>query len=159
MLMEIREDDLKGKAIADLLAAHLEEMRTLSPVDSVHTLDLAALREPDIAFWTVWEGEQLLGCGALKELDPHHGEIKSMHTLKRFRGKSVARLIVKHIVKTARDRRYQRLSLETGSMEPFEPAHNLYRSFGFVECKPFENYKEDPHSLFMTLKLVQIRNL
>lgn len=154
MPIDIRKDDLKGKPIADLLAAHLEEMRALSPLDSVHTLDLAALREPDITFWSVWEDENLMGCGALKELEPCHGEIKSMHTLERYRGKSVARLVVKHLVETARKRGYQRLSLETGSMEAFEPAHNLYRSFGFVDCEPFEGYEEDPHSLFMTLELV-----
>lgn len=95
----------------------------------------------------------LLGCGALKELDPYHGEIKSMRTAKEHLRKGVAKKLLQHIVEEAKKRGYQRLSLETGSMDAFEPARKLYASFGFEYCKPFSDYKEDPNSVFMTKEL------
>lgn len=151
--MIIREDDLTGPEIAALLQAHLDTMALHSPPESIHALDLDALRVPDVTFWTVWDGPDLLGCGALKELDAGHGEIKSMHTAEQHRGRGVARLLVKYILRTARDRGYARLSLETGSMEAFAPARALYARFGFVETGPFGDYAEDPFSVFMTLVL------
>jgi len=151
--MQIRVDDLSGPEIRTLLEEHLQNMVELSPPESVHALAIDELRQPDITFWTAWSGTELLGCGALKELDPHHGEIKSMRTASAFRRKGVGRTILAHIIEEARRRSYTRLSLETGSMEAFRPAQRLYESFGFAYCPPFADYREDPNSVFMTLLL------
>ncbi|MDJ0709457.1 MAG: GNAT family N-acetyltransferase [Woeseiaceae bacterium] len=148
--MNIRPDDLTGAAIQDLLAAHLRGMHDNSPPESVHALDLDGLRSADITFWSVWDDADLLGCGALKELDATHGEIKSMRTAERHIGKGVASLLVEHIFDVACERGYSRLSLETGSGPAFEPAHALYLKFGFEFCGPFGNYTDDPFSRFMT---------
>ena len=151
--MNLRIDDLRGPEIYGLLQEHLEHMRQLSPPESVHALDLDGLRKPEITFWTVWEDGELLGCGALKELDAQHGEIKSMRTASSHLRKGVAAYIVNHILETAKQRGYKRLSLETGSMEAFEPARRLYRNFGFTQCAPFADYFEDPYSVCMTRTL------
>lgn len=151
--MEIKVDDLRGVEIARLLEQHLQDMRATSPLESVHALDLEGLRIPEITFWTIWEVDALAGCGAIKELDPHHGEIKSMRTAPEFRHKGVASLMLIHIIEEARKRNYKRLSLETGSMIFFEPARRLYRKFGFEPCAPFSDYAEDPNSVFMTMRL------
>ena len=108
------------------------------------------LRRPDVTFWTLWDGDELAGCGALKELSPAHGEIKSMRTAQAHRNKGVARALLRHILEEARRRSYTRLSLETGSQPAFEPARRLYAGFGFVFCGPFADYVEDPNSVFMT---------
>lgn len=151
--MQIRIDDLTGQDVADLLQAHLEYCRTSSPPESVHALDLDALRAPGITFWTAWDAGNLLGCGALTELDSSHGEIKSMHVAAQHRGHGVAAALVKHIVAEARARSYRRLSLETGSMTAFAPARALYARFGFIGTGPFGDYVPDPNSVFMTLDL------
>jgi putative acetyltransferase len=151
--LHIRRDDLKGPEIAALLEEHLRDMHATSPRESVHALDLSGLRQPEISFWTAWQDGQLAGCGALKQLDPGHGEIKSMRTAKGFHRKGVATQMLQHILDEARRRRYQRVSLETGSMAYFAPARELYRKFGFTECAPFVGYKLDPNSTFMTLLL------
>ena len=151
--MQIRLDDLSGPEVHDLLEEHLRNMRQLSPPESVHALDLDALRRPGITFWTVWAGGELLGCGALKELDRGHGEVKSMRTASAHRRKGVARAMLDHIIAEARDRSYARLSLETGSISAFEPAQRLYEDFGFARCTPFADYRDDPNSVFMTLAL------
>ncbi|MBL8261110.1 MAG: GNAT family N-acetyltransferase [Xanthomonadaceae bacterium] len=151
--MDIRIDDLRGTAIAVFLQDHLDDMHRHSPPDSVHALDLETLRRPEITFWTAWDGEALLGCGALKALDGAHGEIKSMRTAPAHRNRGVAATVLRHIVATARERGYRRLSLETGSPEAFAPARALYARFGFVECGPFADYVDDPWSMYMTLEL------
>lgn len=151
--MEIRRDDLTDPRVHALLEEHLEDMHAWSPPGSVHALDLERLRGPEIAFWTVWEGETLLGCGALKALAPNHGEIKSMRTAHAHRGKGVARAMLEHILDVARHRGYARLSLETGAQRQFDPARRLYARYGFVECGPFEGYAPDHNSVFMTLAL------
>jgi putative acetyltransferase len=151
--MLIRLDDLAGPEIRSLLEEHLRSMHELSPPESVHALDLAALRKPEITFWTAWYEGELLGCGALKELDPTHGEVKSMRTASARRRAGVGRAMLKHIIVEARMRSYARLSLETGSMEAFAPARRLYESFGFTSCAPFADYTEDPNSVFMTRTL------
>lgn len=153
--MEIKIDDLQHPAIHDLLNEHLQNMYELSPPESVHALDLEKLRAPDITFWTAWENDFLLGCGAIKELDRMHGEIKSMRTPQAHRRKGAGRAILAHIIQVAKERSYERLSLETGSAEEFKPAQKLYESFGFTYCGPFGDYIEDPNSVFMTLRLVQ----
>lgn len=151
--MIIAEDDLRGGEIAALLSAHLELMRATSPPESVHALDLDALRAPEITFWTLRDDGQLLGCGALKEIDGSHGEVKSMHTAAAARGKGVGRLLLEHIIDEAQCREYKRLSLETGSPEAFAPARALYERFGFQPCGPFADYVYDPFSVYMTLAL------
>ena len=128
-------------------------MYALSPPESVHALDIERLRRPEITFWSAWEGSVLLGCGALKELDRQHGEVKSMRTPTALRRRGTGRAILVHMIGVARSRRYERLSLETGSMDAFMPARRLYESFGFTYCGPFDEYVEDPNSMFMTLRL------
>jgi putative acetyltransferase len=148
--MRIRVDDLSGRQVHALLEEHLRGMHELSPPESVHALDLDALRRPEITFWTAWAGDELLGCGALKELAPAHGEIKSMRTAAAQRRQGVGTAMLEHIVAEARARAYARLSLETGSMDAFAPARRLYESFGFAYCGPFADYVPDPNSVFMT---------
>ena len=139
--------------VRGLLEAHLETMNSQSPPESVHALDVSSLRERGVTFWTAWCDDHLLGCGALKEIDPYHGEIKSMHTAEACRGKGVAARILNHILGVARERGYERLSLETGSMAAFASARGLYARHGFEYCTPFAGYREDPNSVFMTLDL------
>jgi len=151
--IQIRVDDLRGPEIAELLQIHLENSSRLSPPESNHAMDLEALRSPQVTFWTAWDGANLLGCGALKELDPGHGEIKSMHTAQQHRRRGVAARLLSHIIAEARARSYRRLSLETGPMEGYAAARALYASFGFVDSGPFADYVLDPHSSYMTLDL------
>jgi putative acetyltransferase len=151
--VQIRLDDLTAPEVRALLDEHLQNMFLLSPPESVHALALDELRKPDVTFWTAWSEHELLGCGALKELSPHHGEIKSMRTFLAHRRKGVGRAILAHIIEEARRRSYTRLSLETGSMEAFKPAQRLYESFGFTFCAPFADYRDDPNSVYLTLEL------
>ncbi|MDR6224056.1 GNAT family N-acetyltransferase [Desmospora profundinema] len=151
--MDIKVDDLTGSEVVELIREHLQSMTLHSPPESIHALDLDALRKPEITFWSVWEGDELVGCGALKELDGQHGEIKSMRTSSSHLRKGVAKRLLQHIMEEAKRRGYRRLSLETGSMDAFEPARRLYASFGFQNCKPFSDYIEDPNSVFMTKEL------
>ena len=152
--MHIELDDLSRPQVHALLQEHLDNMHELSPPESVHALDLDKMRSPDITFWTVWEGAQLLGCGALKQLTPIHGEVKSMRTPKSLRRRGAGRAVLAHVMGEARLRGYRRVSLETGSFEAFQPAQALYASAGFTPCGPFGDYTDDPNSVFMTLELV-----
>jgi putative acetyltransferase len=151
--MEIRLGGLDVPAVIRLLEEHLQSMALHSPPESIHALDLAGLQRPEMTFWSVWQEGELLGCGALKELDARHGEIKSMRTAAAHLRKGVARRLMVHLIEEARRRSYERLSLETGSMEAFVAARNLYVSFGFKECGPFGDYVLDPYSVFMTREL------
>jgi putative acetyltransferase len=151
--MRIELDDLSRPAIHALLNEHLRSMYALSPPESVHALDLDELRRPDVTFWSAWDDDALLGCAGLKELDPSHGEIKSMRTPSALRRRGAGRRLLEHIITVARSRGYERLSLETGATPAFAPAHRLYATSGFAPCEPFGDYVADPHSLFMTLAL------
>ena len=151
--MNIEVDDLSRADVHTLLQEHLDNMYELSPPEQVFALDLSKLREADITFWTVWEAGQLLGCGALKELSPKHGEIKSMRTPASARRRGAGNLMLMHIISTARLRGYDTLSLETGSHPAFGPAHSLYHRHGFKLSGPFGSYVLDPHSVFMRLQL------
>ncbi len=151
--IRIEIDDLTRPEVRALLDEHLANMHALSPPESVHALPVEELRQPDVTFWTVWAGAELLGCGALKELEPRHGEVKSMRTALAYRRRGVGRKVVEHVLGEARRRGYERLSLETGSASAFEPARRLYERFGFTCCAPFGDYVEDPNSVFMTLEL------
>lgn len=153
--MKIEVDDLSRSAVHALLDEHLHDMYALSPPESVHALDLERLRRPEITFWSAWDGSILLGCGALKELDSKHGEVKSMRTPISLRRRGAGRAILAHIIEVARTRAYERLGLETGTLEAFKPARRLYESFGFQYCGPFGEYAEDPNSVFMSLPLRQ----
>lgn len=151
--MKIIEDDLSAKKVTALLAEHLAGMARHSPAESIHALELPALRAPDITFFTAWDNGALLGCGALKELDGSHGEIKSMRTASAYLGQGVATAILTHLIDESVKRSYVRLSLETGSGPAFDPAHSLFEKFGFEYCGPFGGYPDDPFSRFMTLNL------
>jgi putative acetyltransferase len=151
--MQIETDDPARADVLALLEEHLRDMYAQSPPESVHALDVSRLKEPDITFWTVRDGAHLLGCGALKELDPRHGEIKSMRTPASQRRRGAGRAMLAHIILTARARGYTRLSLETGPAGPFTAALRLYESAGFTVCGPFADYRLDPFSVFMTLEL------
>lgn len=153
MGIEILPDDLRGADVAALLQEHLDDMHRHSPPESVHALDLDKLRRPQISFWVARDGDALLGCGALKQLDARHGEIKSMRTANAHRGRGVGAAMLEHILGEARRRGYTRLSLETGTPAAFDPARRLYARHGFVECGPFGDYVPDPYSTFMTLEL------
>ncbi|MFC9896319.1 GNAT family N-acetyltransferase [Nocardia sp. NPDC127579] len=153
MELRIAVDPLDGPEIADLLTGHLAEMHAHSPEDSVHALDLDELRKPEITCWSGRIGAGLVGCVALKELDPTHGEIKSMRTATGYTGRGIAAALLTHLLDVARTRGYERVSLETGTAEFFAPAVRLYRRHGFDFCGPFAGYISDPHSVFLTLRL------
>ncbi|MEV6302116.1 GNAT family N-acetyltransferase [Actinoplanes sp. NPDC051861] len=146
-------DDLRGPAIAALLQEHVDEMRSITPPESKHALDLDGLRRPEVTFWSVYDDAALVGCGALKELDADSGEVKSMRTASAAQRRGVASAVLAHLVGEARRRGYSRLYLETGSDPFFSPARALYRRFGFRDCPPFADYPEDPNSVHMLLVL------
>lgn len=154
--MQIEIDDLSRAEVLALLNEHLANMYALSPPESVHALDVGKLKLPDVTFWTAWDNGLLLGCAALKELTPEHGEVKSMRTPQAKRGLGAGRALLAHLVDVAKARNYCTLSLETGSQEAFGPAQRLYESFGFTRCAPFGSYVEDPNSVFMSLQLSKL---
>jgi putative acetyltransferase len=151
--VEIRVDDLTSAVIVEFLGEHLDDLAKYSPPESRHGLNLDELRRPEITFWSAWSSGELLGCGALKELNQQHGEIKSMRTSPSHRREGVATKLLSHILEEAKRRNYKRVSLETGSMAAFAPARELYSKFGFKKCAPFADYIEDPNSVFMTKEM------
>ena len=152
--MDIRLDDLSGSAVIELLLEHLRYLTRVSPPESCHALDIEGLKQPGITFWSIWNGADLAGCGALKEIDKHHAEIKSMRTASACERKGVGSKMLQHLIQEATVRGYSRLSLETGAMDYFEPARRLYAKFGLTVCGPFASYKEDRNRVFMTKELV-----
>jgi len=150
MDLEFRLDDLTGEPTRALIARHLAGMHANSPAESVHAFDIDKLRSPDVTFWSVWTGSEIVGCGALKRLDARRGELKSMRVADAFLGRGIGRAILQHLIAQARAKGMQSLWLETGSSGAFTPALRLYESAGFVRCGPFEGYTEDPFSVFMT---------
>jgi putative acetyltransferase len=151
--VQIVVDDLSGAEIAAFLAEHVQDMRAITPLESKHALDLDGLRRPEVTFWSVLDGDALVGCGAIKGLDGSHAEVKSMRTAADRRGTGVASRLLAHILAEAKRKGFSRLSLETGSTEPFLPARRLYEKFGFEYCGPFADYRLDPLSVFMTRTL------
>ncbi len=151
-LLISRSDPALPQNVA-LLEAHLESMRSITPPEAVHALDIEALRVPSISFWSATRDGVTLACGALKDLGDGHGEIKSMHTAAAARRQGVGRELAVAILAEAERRRFRRVSLETGSTEAFAPARAMYASLGFESCGPFGHYTEHPHSAFMTLEL------
>jgi putative acetyltransferase len=146
-------DDPMAADVQGLLEVHLAFNYSQSPPEDVFALDAKELLADDITFVSMREDGELLGVGALREIDAEHAEIKSMHTAARARGTGVARALLAHLIALARARGYTRVSLETGTMEGFAPAHRLYASFGFERCPPFEDYPDSPNSMCMTLEL------
>lgn len=152
-MIRIVPGDFSDPRVIELLHIHLATARAETAPGSAHALDLGGLQSPDICFWTIWNDETLLGVGALKQLSPDHGEIKSMHTVQAMRGRGAGTAMLRHIIAAARARGMARLSLETGSWDYFRPAQALYRRHGFVACAPFARYRPDPNSVFLSLAL------
>jgi putative acetyltransferase len=152
-MFEVREDDLSGDATLRLLALHLAGMHANSPPDSVYALDLSGLKAPGITVWAVWEGDEVVGIGALKELGNGTGEVKSMRTHPDHLRRGVAVLLLDHIMTEAKLRGLTRLSLETGSGPAFEPALALYRKYGFVNGDAFSDYQPSAFNQFLHLDL------
>lgn len=146
-------DDLTGEPTRALIARHLAGMHEHSPPESVHAFDIDKLRHPDVTFWSAWVGDDIAGCGALKRLDDQRGEIKSMRVADGFLGRGIGRAMLEHLIAEARARGLRTLWLETGSAPAFTPALRLYESAGFTRCGPFEDYIEDPFSVFMTREI------
>lgn len=151
--MTITDGGLDDARVRTLLAHHYATARAETALGSAHALDLSGLKSPDLHFWSAWDGDRVIAIGALKRLSESHGEVKSMHTEQSHRQKGVGSAMLSHIIKKARQMGLSRLSLETGSWPYFNPARELYRRHGFVECPPFGNYVADPNSVFMTLEL------
>ncbi len=148
--MKIKIDSLESIEVKQLLQEHHEDMLKHSPPESVHALDLSSLKAADVTFWTAWIDGELAGCGALKKLSDKHAELKSMRTAKNFLRKGVAAKLLTLMLDCAKSQYFEKVSLETGTMDAFIPAQNLYKSFGFHVCQPFSNYQEDPYSMFLT---------
>jgi putative acetyltransferase len=151
--LRIAVDDLSGPQIRGFLEEHVRQMRSITPLESKHALDLDALRQPGITFWSVMDGATLVGCGAIKRLDASHAEVKSMRSAPARQRSGIASLLLGHIIAEATRMGFTRLSLETGSTGFFRPARKLYAKFGFEYCGPFADYRPDPNSVFMTRTL------
>jgi putative acetyltransferase len=149
----INPDDPRNEDVVSLLQRHLDFARSVTPPEDVHALDLDGLSGPDITFVSLRDGGRLLGIGAIKQLDPIHVELKSIHTAEEARGNGVGRAIVEHLIGLARERGAGRVSLETGSMDEFAPSRSLYSRVGFVECEPFAEYVPSRNSTYMTMEL------
>ncbi|MRG60200.1 GNAT family N-acetyltransferase [Agromyces sp. CFH 90414] len=151
--MDIRTGDLDDERVLRLLNDHLEDCFATSPAESVHALDVSGLQTPDVTFWTIADAGEVVGCVALRELDPEHGELKSMRTDASVRGRGLGARLLEHVLAESRRRGYRRVSLETGPQEFFAPARALYAKYGFEPTGPFGAYRLDPHSVFMKLEL------
>jgi len=149
----IVEDDLTGEAVVELLAFHLAEMHTLSPPCKVHAMPVERLRQPDVTFYSAWEGDNLAAVGALREIDATRGELKSMRATPDYRGKGAGEAILIHLVEEAKRRGYDWLGLETGRPAAYIPAQNLYRKHGFAPCEDFGDYIGDDFSMCMSRAL------
>ena len=147
------EGNFDNLEVNDLLKKHFIELRSVSPTGSTHVLDIDGLKDPSIKFWSLWENNKLIGCGALKFLEKNHGEFKSIRVADEFRKKGIGERIIEHLIEEAKKLEISKLSIETGAGEFFLPARNLFSKFGFKLCPPFAHYKEDPHSCYYTLNL------
>ncbi len=149
------EGNFDHSEVNQLLKNHFVELRAASPEGSAHVLDIPGLKIPSIKFWSLWEGDQLMGCGALKFLDKEHGEFKSIRIHDKFRGKGYGIKIINHLINEAKNLNIKRISIETGAGDFFAPARKLFDNCGFKSCPPFAHYKEDVNSLYLT-KLINI---
>jgi putative acetyltransferase len=146
----IAVDDPRADDVRLVLERHLSFAHEQTPVEYVHALDVESLLDPAITFYSARRDGRVLGVGAIKQLDPSHAELKSMHTIAEERGQGVARALLDHLLSVATKRGATRVSLETGTTDAFEPARRLYRSAGFVACDPFGTYTNSPRNYFMT---------
>ena len=151
--MKSIEGNFEHLKVNDLLVKHFKELKSVSPEGSAHVLDISGLKDPSIKFWSIWEENTLIGCGALKFLDENHGEFKSIRVIDDFRKKGYGFKIINHLIEEAKKLDVKKLSLETGSGDFFLPARKLFQKVGFEKCSPFTHYKEDANSCYMSLDL------
>jgi putative acetyltransferase len=156
---EISVEDPRVEDVRRLLERHLEFAHTHTPPEDVHALDLDGLLHPAVTFYSFRQDGQVLAVGALKQLDPGHAELKSMHTAAAVRGRGIGRAMLDHLLGVARARGCHRVSLETGTMAAFGPARSLYAGAGFTPCGPFGDYRPGPNNTFMTLVLDDLDGL
>ena len=151
--MKSIEGNFQNSEVNELLNKHFIELRSVSPAGSTHVLDIGGLKDQSIKFWSLWENDELIGCGALKFLEKNHGEFKSIRVADKFRNKRVGEKIIYHLIEEAKKLEILKLSIETGAGDFFLPARKLFTKFGFVSCPPFAHYKEDPNSCYYTKSL------
>ena len=151
--MKSIEGNFDNLEVNDLLKKHFIELRSVSPAGSTHVLDIDGLKDPSIKFWSLWENNELVGCGALKFIEKNHGEFKSIRVADKFRKTGIGEKIIDHLIGEAKKLEISKLSAETGAGKFFLPARNLFSKFGFIECPPFAHYKEDSNSCYYTLNL------
>ncbi len=151
--MRCIEGNFDNSEVNDLLKKHFIELRSVSPAGSTHVLDIDGLKDPSIKFWSLWEDNKLVGCGALKFLEKNHGEFKSIRVADEFKKRGVGERIINHLIEEAKKLKISKLSIETGAGEFFLPARKLFSKFGFKKCPPFAHYKNDPNSCYYTLNL------
>ena len=151
--MKSVEGNFDNLKVNDLLKKHFIELRSVSPEGSTHVLDIDGLKDPSIKFWSLWENNKLIGCGALKFLEKDHGEFKSIRVADQFRKRGIGERIINHLIEEAKKLKISKLSIETGAGDFFLPARNLFSKFGFKTCPPFAHYKDDPNSCYYTLNL------
>ena len=151
--MKSIEGNFNNPKVNELLTKHFIELRSISPAGSTHVLDITGLKDQSIKFWSLWDNDELIGCGALKFLDKIHGEFKSIRVVDKFRKKGVGEKIINHLIEEAKKLGIKKLSIETGSGKFFEPARKLFAKFNFQPCSPFAHYEEDLNSCFFTKNL------
>ena len=151
--MKSIEGNFNNLQVDELLKKHFIELRSVSPADSCHVLDIKGLKNSTIKFWSLWENEQLIGCGALKFLEEGHGELKSIRVAESFRKKGYGIKVIQHLILEAKKLNIKKISLETGAGKFFLPARKLFEKCGFKNCEPFDNYKENPDSCYMSLQI------
>jgi putative acetyltransferase len=151
--MKSIEGNFENTEVNELLKKHFIELRSVSSEGSTHVLDIDGLKDKSIKFWSLWENNELIGCGALKFLEKHHGEFKSIRVADKFRKNGMGEKIISHLIDQAKQIGIKKLSIETGSGDFFAPARKLFKKFGFKECEPFAHYKEDPNSCYYSLNI------
>ena len=151
--MKSIEGNFDNPEVDDLLRKHFIELKSVSPAGSTHVLDIDGLKNPSIKFWSLWENEKLMGCGALKFLNENHGEFKSIRVADQYRGKGYGQKIISHLIAEAKELKIKKISIETGSGEFFKSARRLFKNFGFEKCEPFSHYKTDANSCYMSLEI------
>ncbi len=151
--MKSIENNFDDPQVNELLINHFVELRSVSPEGSTHVLDIPGLKVPSIKFWSLWENDKLVGCGALKFLDSSHGEFKSIRIVDTFRGKGFGIKMINHLISEAKKLNITKISIETGSGAFFTPARKLFQKCGFKACKPFAHYKIDPNSCYFSLNI------
>jgi len=151
--MKSIEGNFSNSQVDELLKKHFIELRSVSPTNSCHVLDIDGLKNPSIKFWSLWENEQLIGCGALKFLDDKHGELKSIRMAESYKNKGYGIKVIQHLILEAKKLNIKKLSLETGAGKFFLPARKLFEKCGFKNCEPFDNYKKNPDSCYMSLQI------